>query len=232
METNLSTNKDIPTGGTDVASEAVKAAPKFSGSILVNARQRGNPILKSIRLVPWEFSDHIRPDYVIGQRSCAMFLSVRYHTLNPDYIHDRLKELGREGFELRVLLVQVDVKEPHHVLKQLMRIAILAEMTLMLAWSAEEAGRVLETYKLFENKSPDMIMEKGGKEDIHSKLVDALTTVRSVNKTDAATLISTFGTLEKIINASVEDLSLCPGFGPQKAQRLHRVLHESFQRNA
>lgn len=30
----------------------------------------------------------------------------------------------------------------------------------MLAWSAEEAGRIIETYKIFENKPPDMIMER------------------------------------------------------------------------
>jgi hypothetical protein len=24
--------------------------------------------------------------------------------------------------------------------------------------------------------------------------------------------------------------ALCPGFGPQKAQRLHKVLHENFKR--
>jgi hypothetical protein len=35
-------------------------------------------------------------------------------------------------------------------------------MTLMLAWNEAEAGRILETYKLFENKPPDMIMEKTG----------------------------------------------------------------------
>ena len=201
---------------------------KFSGSILVNTRQRGNPILRSIRSVPWEFNDQIIADYVIGQRACAMFLSVKYHQLKPDYIHDRLKELG-SAFELRILLVQVDVKEPHHVLKQLMRIAILAELTLMLAWSQEEAGKILETYKQFENKPPDMIMEKGNS-DSYSKLVDALTSVKSVNKTDAVTLISTFGTLEKIIGASSDELSLCPGFGPQKAQRLRKVLQEHFKR--
>jgi DNA excision repair protein ERCC-1 len=35
-------------------------------------------------------------------------------------------------------------------------------MTLMLAWNEVEAGRILETYKLYENKPPDMIMEKTG----------------------------------------------------------------------
>ena len=99
----------------------------------------------------------------------------------------------------------------------------------MLAWSAEEAGKILETYKLFENKPTDMIMEKGNS-DSYSKLVDALTSVKSVNTTDAVTLISTFGTLEKIIGASADELSLCPGFGSQKAQRLRKVLHEHFKR--
>ena len=36
-------------------------------------------------------------------------LSVRYFTLQPEYIHERIKLLGK-GHRLRVLLVQVDVK--------------------------------------------------------------------------------------------------------------------------
>ena len=63
-------------------------------------------------------------------------------------------------FELRVLLVQVDIKEPHNALKHLTRICLLADLTLMLAWSSEEAGKIIETYKIFENKPPDMIMER------------------------------------------------------------------------
>ena len=200
---------------------------KITGSITVSSRQRGNPILKSIRLVPWEFSDSIVPDYVIGPKSAALYLSLKYHTLNPNYIHERLKNFT--GFELRILLVQVDVSEPHHALKQLMRICILSELTLILAWSHDEAGKILETYKTSESKPPDLIMEKSNP-DPYSKLVDALTSVKSVNKTDAVTLLTTFGSLENIVKASIEDLTLCPGFGPQKAQRLHKVLHQTFKR--
>ena len=80
----------------------------------------------------------------------------------------------------------------------------------MLAWSAEEAGRIIETYKTLEDKPPDLIMEKNNP-DPHSKLVEALTSVKSVNKTDAATLIGAFGTMEGIVAASIEDLSMCPG---------------------
>lgn len=30
----------------------------------------------------------------------------------------------------------------------------------MLAWSAEDAGKIIETYKAYENKPPDNIMER------------------------------------------------------------------------
>lgn len=80
-----------------------------SNSILVNPKQRGNPILKSIINIPWEFDEAIIPDYIVGATGCVLYLSLRYHQLNPDYIHNRLKLLGKR-FELRVLLVQIDTK--------------------------------------------------------------------------------------------------------------------------
>lgn len=194
-------------------------------SIIVSPRQRGNPILKFVRGVPWEFGEVV-PDYVLGQTTCALFLSLRYHNLNPNYIHDRLKLLG-QTFSLRILLLQVDVKDPHHSLKELARICIMADCTLILAWSAEEAGRYLETYKSYEKKPADLLKEQVEK-DYLSKVTDCLTTVKSVNKTDAITMLSTFSSLEGIINASKEGLVLCPGLGPQKAKRLYDVLHQPF----
>nr|CAG4652104.1 EOG090X0BTB [Triops cancriformis] len=198
-----------------------------ANSIVVSPRQRGNPLLKSIRNVAWEYGD-IVPDYVMGQTTCALFLSLRYHNLNPNYIYDRLKSLGKQ-YELRILLVQVDIKDPHHPLKELTKICLLADLTLMVAWSPEEAGKMIETYKIFEHKPPDLIMEKPDTNS-SAKVVDALTTIKSVNRTDAATLLSNFHTLANILQASEEDLSLCPGIGPLKASRLYRVLHEDFKK--
>ncbi|CAG09274.1 unnamed protein product, partial [Tetraodon nigroviridis] len=180
---------------------------------------RGNPILKYVRSVPWEFGDVV-PDYVLGQTTCALFLSLRYHNLNPNYIHDRLKHLG-QTFTLRVLLVQVDVKDPHHALRELAQICVKADCTLILAWRPEEAGRYLETYKSYEKKPADALKEQVEK-DYLSKVTDCLTTVKSINKTDAITLLSTFSSVEGIMNASKEDLVLCPGLGPQKVGRIYK----------
>lgn len=70
--------------------------------------QRGNPLLTFITHVPWEFDDRTLADYVMGQTTCALYLSMKYHNLNPDYIHERLKILGK-NYCLRVLLVMVRI---------------------------------------------------------------------------------------------------------------------------
>ncbi|XP_010295690.1 PREDICTED: DNA excision repair protein ERCC-1, partial [Phaethon lepturus] len=202
----------------------------LSSSIVVSP-QRGNPVLKFVRNVPWEFGD-IVPDYVLGQSTCALFLSLRYHHLNPGYIHDRLRHLGR-SYRLQLLLLQVDVKDPHQALKELAKICILADCTLLVAWSPEEAGRYLETYKAYEQKPPDLLKERV-EQDFLSRMTDCLTSVKSVNKTDALSLLTAFGVSLRGpatfpgAHWGQEDLSLCPGVGPQKAKRLFDVLHEPF----
>jgi len=37
---------------------------------------------------------------------------------------------------------------------------MLADLTIIPANSAEEAGKILENYKIYENKPPDFIQEK------------------------------------------------------------------------
>lgn len=207
-----------------VAAPSVKPGGGRS-CIVVSPRQRGNPLLKHVRNIPWEFGE-IVPDYLLGETCCALFLSLRYHNLNPEYIHTRLRSLG-QSYALRVLLLLVDVKDPHYTLKELAKICILSDCTLVLSWSPEEAARYLETYKCYEQKPSDALKERM-ESDFMSRITDCLTTVKSVNKTDSCTLLTTFGNLADLANASREDLSLCPGLGPQKAKRLFDALHEPF----
>ncbi|KAH9608054.1 hypothetical protein KSS87_021387, partial [Heliosperma pusillum] len=72
-----------------------------------NIDWKGNPLLKHIRNVRWNFAEVI-PDYVLGQNSCALYLSLRYHLLHPDYLYFRIREL-QKNFRLRVVLCHVDV---------------------------------------------------------------------------------------------------------------------------
>uniref|UniRef100_A0A3B3Z6V3 DNA excision repair protein ERCC-1 n=1 Tax=Periophthalmus magnuspinnatus TaxID=409849 RepID=A0A3B3Z6V3_9GOBI len=227
LEDCIKTTDEAKDEGVQKSSSVQNLGPKPVGSgssIIVSPRQRGNPILKYVRSVPWEFGEVV-PDYVLGQTTCALFLSLRYHNLNPNYIHERLKQLG-SSFVLRVLLLLVDVVSPHtRQVKVHMTSWGVGDVSLLLC--PEEAGRYLETYKSYEKKPADLLKEQVEKNYL-SKVTDCMTTVKSINKTDAITLLSTFSSVEGIINASKEDLVLCPGLGPQKARRLHDVLHKPF----
>ena len=50
-------------------------------------------------------------DYVLGATTCALFLSLRYHRLHPEYIYNRIQKLGKE-YNLRILLIMVDIVNP------------------------------------------------------------------------------------------------------------------------
>lgn len=56
----------------------------------------------------------------------------------------------------------------------------------------------------------------------------ALTNIKPVNKTDAMILLQNFGSLANIINSTENSLALCPGLGPRKAKKLHKLFNEPF----
>ena len=160
-----------------------------SSSLQVHSRQRGNPLLKHFRQVKWEYSDVILggADYSMSRSSCALYLSLRYHSLNPNYIYDRLKS-SKLPYQLKILLVQCDVTEPSESLKELARLCILYEFTLLLSWSDEESARFLETYRIMEGKSAENLMDGQQQQsnDYLSKLIDMLTQVSAFDESTKA----------------------------------------------
>nr|XP_007144752.1 hypothetical protein PHAVU_007G181700g [Phaseolus vulgaris]ESW16746.1 hypothetical protein PHAVU_007G181700g [Phaseolus vulgaris] len=140
---------------TKLPASQVSQASQNRNSILVSHRQKGNPLLKHIRNVRWAFAD-IVCDYMLGQSSCALYLSLRYHLLHPDYLYYRIREL-QKNFKLRVVLCHVDVEDVIKPLLEVTKTALLHDCTLLCAWSLEECGRYLETIKVYENKPADII---------------------------------------------------------------------------
>ncbi|KAL7004037.1 ssDNA endonuclease and repair protein rad10 [Cystobasidiomycetes sp. EMM_F5] len=188
-----------------------------TNSILVNPCQKGNPIINYIRNVAWEYDD-ILVDYSVGATTGVLYLSLRYHRLHPEYVHGRIAKLGN-AYSLRVLLVSVDVDDHQEVLKELTKVSVINNLTIMLAWSSQEAGRYLEIYKSFERKPPDLIKERRDN-DYMSHMNAIMTNVRGINKTDVVTLTSNFGSFRNIALASADDLVGCPGLGEKKVKRL------------
>ncbi|OSD07971.1 hypothetical protein PYCCODRAFT_1449097 [Trametes coccinea BRFM310] len=200
--------------------------PGSGNNIIVNPCQRGNPVLECIRNVGKEFGE-IVADYQVGRTTGVLFLSLRYHRLHPEYIHQRIEKLGH-SYNLRVLLLMCDVSEHQDPIRELTKICLINEITIMVAWNAEEAGYYLSTYKQFEHKPPDLIKERVDK-DYHSLLRTALTSISKVNKTDVETLRTSFGSFAAIAKASSEQLQNLPGFGQVKAKRIQDAFNKPFR---
>ncbi|KAA8893551.1 mating-type switching protein swi10 [Sphaerosporella brunnea] len=215
------------------ASKLVQPTPqkvsRATGSeIIVSTRQKGNPILQYIKAVPWSYGPPtLAADYILGASTCALFLSLKYHKLHPDYLHTRLRTLG-DAFTLRILLVLVDITEHTTPLKQLTKICVSNNLTMLLSWSSPEAGRYLEAVKMYEHTQPTAIMEKLS-EEYGERMVEVFTRVRGVNRTDAVTAVSTFGSVRRAANASEEERLMVAGWGPQKCGRFERAIREPFK---
>lgn len=195
-------------------------------AILVSTRQKGNPILNHVKLMPWEYAD-IPADYVLGATTCALFLSLKYHRLHPEYIYSRIRQMAGK-YLLRILLIMVDIPNHEDSLKELSKTSIINNLTLVLCWSAPEAAHYLELYKSSENSQPTAIRTQQA-QSYKESLVEFVTTPRTVNKSDAASLISNFGSLQNAINAQPEQIGSVPGWGEKKVNQWCNAVREDFR---
>ncbi|KAL9644963.1 hypothetical protein ABK040_004456 [Willaertia magna] len=90
--------------------------PKSLNQITVSIRQKGNPILNHIRpnIMKLNYSNEWKiTDYILGSKTVALFLSLKYHMTNPKYILERIKAFHKTEycklFTIKVLLVNIDV---------------------------------------------------------------------------------------------------------------------------
>ncbi|CZR67841.1 related to switching protein SWI10 [Phialocephala subalpina] len=202
------------------------ASRSTGSSILVSPRQKGNPILTNLRSFAWEYSD-IPADYVLGLTTCALFLSLKYHRLHPEYIYNRIKSLQGK-YNLRVLLTMVDIGNHEDSLKELSKTSLVNNVTVILCWSAAEAARYLELYKSYEHANASAIRGTESK-GYAEKMVDFVTVPRSINKTDAVSLVSAFGSIRAAVNARPEEIAVVGGWGEKKVKRWSAVVDEPFR---
>nr|GAT60525.1 DNA excision repair protein ERCC-1 [Mycena chlorophos] len=198
-------------------------------SIVVNPLQRTNPVLEAIRNVNKEFGD-VSCDYQVGRTTGVLFLSLKYHRLHPEYIHTRIEKLGG-SYTLRILLVVCDVTEHREPIRELTKTCLINNITILCAFSIDEAGHYLATFKQFEHKPPDLIKERVDK-DYDAVLRSALTSISRVNKTDAETLRTSFGSFANIARASSTQLQDMPGFGQVKVRNIKNAFEKPLRNHA
>ena len=90
------------------------------------------------------------------------------------------------------------------------------------------AAHYLELFKSSEHAQPTAIRTQQA-QSYKESLVEFVTAPRSINKSDAASLISTFGSLQNAVNAQPEQISSVPGWGEKKVQQWCNAVREDFR---
>jgi len=219
--------------GTHTPQAQVVGQAMQSSLVQVSPRQKSNPVLSLLAHVKWEFCEGLNAaDYVCGS-ALVVFVSLKFHLLKSTYVERRLKEMGSMG-RLRVLLVYCDDDDQRGVAASMLEINKLCfehNFTCLLAWSDQECARYIETLKLYEKRGAAAITERS-ETDFLPRITKVLGNVRSINKTDASTLLETFGSFQGVCGAEAHQLALIPGFGEKKVKRLHAALNAPLRRGA
>ena len=205
---------------------------------MVHERQRQNPLLRYIAHVRIDFSSAPAADFVMSAHASALFLSLRYHLLRPDYLAQRIAALAPSPSSaataplartpLTLLLLVVDAPEPQRALRELNAVALQHALTLIVCASNREAARYLETYRAYAQKSADAIR---GNSDAtpYARYAECVTSLRPLSSTDALTLAQQLGSVRAIVSASTEQLVLCPGFGAAKVRQMQRAFTQPLR---
>jgi DNA excision repair protein ERCC-1 len=83
-----------------------------------------------------------------------------------------------------------------------------------------------------EGKSAENLMDTQQHQstDYLTKFIDTIIQVKSINRTNAQTLLHAFCSLKSILNATNEQVCVCPGLESSKAQRLYQSFNQPFKR--
>lgn len=122
----------------------------------------------------------------------------------------------------------VDIDNHEDSLKELSKTSLVNNVTIILCWSAAEAARYLELYKSYEHANAGAIRGVESK-GYAEKIVDFVTVPRGINKTDAVSLVSAFGSIKQAVNARPEEVAIIGGWGEKKIKKWCTVVDESFR---
>lgn len=128
---------------------------------------------------------------------------------------------------LRILLVHVDIENHQDALKELTKTTLKQDFTILLAWSAEEAGRYLAELKIMESASAKAI-QGHTTDDYEATLQDVLGKVKGINKNDALSLVAQYGSLKNAILDGGRTAEAIGGWGTVKVKKFKEAITQPF----
>ena len=220
-------------------------------SIFASVKQTANPVIKSVRRVKVEIVKDVAEleifDFIVNTqlRLPLLFLSLKFHASFKEYISHRIAHVislpsaSTQGHP-PILLVLLDEEDPSSVeshLEEITNACVLNGVRLLLAWSYEEAARILEILHVFgPDRAGDIARgaistagPSAANDQIEAQAKEAIQTIQGgVGQKDAVSLLGHFRSVKALIEASKEALTDCPSIGSKKSCHIHAVFNSSW----
>ncbi len=184
----------------------------------VSNLQRGNSILKYLSKSIWHYDEKITCDYEINGSIAVLFLSLKYHSVKPEYILKRISKL--KDYRMKLLLIHVDVPNYNSMICELYKIQPL---TVILCRNQEECAEYLKGFESTSVKSIEQVRNK------ESNIETFLQDIPKVTKSEINRIRMKYKNLQEIIKASEDDLKGTFGIGKAKANSVVNIFNKSFK---
>ena len=134
---------------------------------------------------------------------------------------------------LKILLVVVDIDLHQDSLRQLLDFCIKHDLLLVLSWSFEEAGNYIffaKQHELSATRQAGNLIKGLQSDSYRTCILNSLTTVPAINKTDVVNLLANFKSFDSIVSHCCEDIDVdkIQGLGARKRANLKHVFTEPF----
>lgn len=205
--------------------------------VQVAKSQTGNPLLEYLNI--FQMNSKIKDvDYVINSKCVALFLSLKYHKLHPEYIYNKMKKVTYTRDDiLRVLLVLVDIEDFQDTVRELNKLALFNKITIILAFSNEQCAIYLQNLKYVEREASKRIIQgvKSKDEEVLAdegkfleRLVDTVSSIKSITTSDAKSLLGKYGSIKALVEADAAGILSVEGMGDLKTDRFLQTLHQPW----
>ena len=218
--------------------------------LAASVRQRDNPLMTRIRRVKAivgdekQFPELSLFDFLVNSQMKIpiLFISLKFHSKFREYLAHRISHiLAHPSACPPIQLVLVDEEDVGSVetyLEEITMTCVLNGIRLLLAWSNDEAARILEILHVF---GPDRAADiargnistaytgSGNRDQWLAQAKDAICTIQGgVGQKDAMQLLNHFGSVRNLLSASKEELSSVPSIGSKKSVHLHNVFNTKW----
>ena len=206
--------------------------PTSDKELFVRSDQKNNPALgfldKSLSVV---FVERISPDFIFSRSICGVYVSYSYHLAKPDFYSKILEKVKGLKIKMNFIFFNVDERRAEFgdVLNFFQNYSFLSNFRLLLCFGFEEVAKYISLIKINERKSSEILKTKV-EDDFISKAKDLLTSVKSVNSTDAITLLQNFSSLRKISQSTKAQLLSSPGLGGKKCTNILKIFQTPLKK--